>query len=144
MTYLYIGSKVGTKYYGWDSVGGVSTRGMKGHLAKAITYIPKSSKLFGEFLAWAKDLEAQGYLQNYKGTVLIQPYTSKVCAKCYQNTSKKKRTRDESKPYNDFTCTVCGGTIDLKNSVNKGTAEVLFYELASLAQLNEQVSAIDR
>jgi hypothetical protein len=108
MLYLYFAWKSECKYLSWDSIGGISTRGKKGALAQAITYLPKSRTQFTLFTEWAADLLEQGYLQNYEATIPVSPFNSQVCGHCFKQTGRREKTRMKGIPYDDFRCNSCG------------------------------------
>ncbi|MBA7625724.1 hypothetical protein ES703_33156 [subsurface metagenome] len=108
MLYLFVAWKVRAKYLAWDSIGGISTRGHKGALAQAITYLPKRKALYNEFKQWAEDLKQQGFLTHYKDTIPMSPFNSQVCASCFQQSGEAKRTRVNDIPYDAFQCKICG------------------------------------
>lgn len=108
MLYLFLAWKSDARYLAWDSIGGISTRGKKGALAQAITYLPKGKNQFELFTEWAKDLANQGYLQAYKATIPVSPFNSHVCGACFKQTGKRARTRVKGIPYDAFQCRECG------------------------------------
>lgn len=108
MTYLYVAWKTKAKYVAWDSIGGISTRGKRGALAQAITYLPKRKVLYDEFRHWASDLKVQGFLPHYEATIPVSPYNSQACSECFQQTGKQERSRVKGIPYDEFSCKKCG------------------------------------
>ena len=108
MIYLYVAWKTKAKYVGWDSIGGISTRGKRGALAQAITYLPKRKVLYDEFRRWASDLKVQGFLPHLEATVPVSPYNSQTCAECFQQTGKQEHSRVKDIPYDAFSCKRCG------------------------------------
>jgi hypothetical protein len=104
MVYLYATFRTGAIHVGWDSVA-VDTRGKRGTLARAITFMPKKKGLLREFQAWANDLKAAGKLPQFGGVVPVSPYTSQVCDECFARTGKQARTRAKQVGYHEFTCT---------------------------------------
>ncbi|MFX1258332.1 MAG: hypothetical protein ACFFAN_10755 [Promethearchaeota archaeon] len=108
MVYLYIAWKTKAKYLTWDSIGGISTRRLRGTLAQAITYLPKRKALYDEFTQWAQDLHSQGLLIHYQETIPVSPYNSQVCAHCFQRTGIQSKTRVKGIPYDEFHCRSCG------------------------------------
>ena len=108
MLYLYVAHKTGAKYVAWDGIEGISTRGTKGKLATAVTNMPKSKRLYDEFISWIDDLKKQGALPRYEDTVVVSPYTSRICSKCFKSTGKASRMVKRSVPWDEFECTVCG------------------------------------
>jgi len=126
MLYLYIAWKTDAKYLSWDSIGGISTRGTRGALAQAITYLPKRKGLFTEIRQWAADLHRQGYLPCYEEIVPVSPFHSQICAQCFQKSGKKRRTRARGIPYDEFQCRVCkrGTDSDRKITRHSNSARV--------------------
>ena len=108
MIYLYLGWKSQASYFGWDTIAGISTRNMNGALAQAITYLPKQKRLFIEFKQWAGDLRQQGLLPSYIDTIPVHPFTSQVCAECFQTMGEQARSRKKGICYHEFTCEICG------------------------------------
>ena len=108
MVYLFVAWKANAKYIGWDSIGGISTRGKQGALAQAVTYLPKRKGLYDEFRQWAADLKAQGLLAHYESTIPVSPFNSHVCASCFQQTGIQTRTRVNGITYDTFQCKNCG------------------------------------
>jgi len=108
MVYLYVAWKTKAKFLAWDAIGGISTRGQKGALAQAITYLPKQKALFEEFRQWALDLSDQGLLPRYQGTTPVSPFNSQTCGHCFQQTGKQKKTKVKNIPYDEFQCNNCG------------------------------------
>lgn len=106
--YLYIGYRTGAKYHGWDAIAGISPRGKRGTLATAITYMPKEKQLYSLFETMAESLHEQGLLPAYKGAILIEPLSSKVCGDCFAKTGKARHTRLKGTPYHDHICGRCG------------------------------------
>ena len=119
MTYLYVAWKTSAKYVGWDSIGGISTRGARGALAQAITYLPKRKNLYDEFRQWANDLKAQGILPHYETTIPVSPYNSQTCAECFQQTGKQERSRVKEIPYDAFSCKRCGRGSQSDPAINR-------------------------
>jgi hypothetical protein len=108
MIYLYLGWKSQASYFGWDKITGISTRNKNGALAQAITYLPKEKRLFTEFKQWVGDLKQQGFLPSYIDTIPVHPFTSQVCAECFQTTGEQARSRKKGICYHEFTCEICG------------------------------------
>ena len=108
MIYLYVAWKTKAKYVGWDSIGGISTRGKRGALAQAITYLPKRKVLYDEFRHWASDLKVQGFLPHHEATIPVSPYNSQACSECFQQTGKQEHSRVKDIPYDAFSCKRCG------------------------------------
>lgn len=107
MVYLYVGWKARARYYGWDSIKGISTRGTNGMLAQAITYLPKQKTLYDEFCQWASDLRVQGLLPAFEDVIPMSPFTSQTCASCFQRTGRRARSRMKGIPYHEFACKDC-------------------------------------
>ena len=107
IVYLYTAYRTGAKYIGWDTAQGISTRGTRGALAMAITYMPNRKALYDEFVAWAENLRALGFLSEYISTELITPFTSRTCAECFQSTGAMKRTLVQNENYHTVECSVC-------------------------------------
>lgn len=107
MNYLYCVHRTGATHAGWDSVA-VDTRGKRGTLAKAITFMPKKKGLMAEFEAWAMDAKEAGKLPRFVEVVPVSPYTSQACDECYARTGKQARTRSKDAKYHEFTCTTPG------------------------------------
>ena len=107
MVYLYAAYRTGAKYIGWDTAQGISTRGTRGALATAITYMPNRKALYDEFVLWAENLRTLGFLSEYISTEPITPFTSRICAECFQNTGAMKRTLVQNENYHTVECSVC-------------------------------------
>jgi hypothetical protein len=104
MVYLYCVYRTGATVAGWDSVA-VDTRGTRGTLARAITYMPKRKGLEAEFVAWANDLKEAGLLVGFDRVVPVSPYTSQACDECFCRTGKQQRKRAPGTGYHEFRCT---------------------------------------
>jgi hypothetical protein len=105
MVYLYLIYRTKASYAAWDGIQGISTRGKKGALATGVTYMPKDKGLYDTLLDWARDLKEQRFLPNYKGTIIISPYTSQCCSECYAHGRGMRRTRTNTTTYDEFKCT---------------------------------------
>jgi hypothetical protein len=119
MIYLYVGWKVRARYFGWDSIGGISTRGTNGMLAQAITYLPKRKALYEEFCQWATDLKEQGLLIAYEDVIPVNPFTSQTCASCFQQTGRRVRSRLKEIPYHEFSCMDCNRSTQRDSKVHR-------------------------
>jgi len=119
MVYLYVGWKTRAKYYGWDSIKGISTRGTNGMLAQAITYLPKRKALYKEFCQWASDLRDQGLLPAFKDVIPVSPFTSQTCASCFQQTGRRTRSRMKGIPYHEFACKECNRSTRKDSKVHR-------------------------
>ena len=108
MIYLYAGSQTRARYYSWDGITGISTRGKRGTLASAITCLPARKGLYERCLSWATDLKKQGFLPVFEQLIPISPFTSQACGPCFLATGKMKRTRKANIPYNAHECLKCG------------------------------------
>jgi len=109
MVYLYCLHRTGAVHAGWDAVA-VDTRGKRGTLATAITYMPKRADLMVEFASWAADLQSTGLLPRFDGVTAVSPYTGQACDECFAATGKQARSRKKGTPYHTFECTSCGTT----------------------------------
>jgi hypothetical protein len=56
MIYAYIARKTGASYFGWDEIQEMSTKGLSGRLATAVSYLPRQDGLKGLFIEWLQDL----------------------------------------------------------------------------------------
>ena len=112
MVYLYAAYRTKAQYLAWDNSQGISTRGTRGVLATAITYMPKRLALFTEFTEWAHDLKSLGYLPEYKATEPVSPYTSRICGECFSKHQTPTRSLENTKDYNRKKCKQCGRTVD--------------------------------
>lgn len=119
MLYLYVAWKTKAKYISWDSIGGISNRGKKGTLANAITYLPKRKDLFEEFKQWACDLKNQALLPHYENVLPVSPFTSQICASCFQRTGRQERNSLKDVPYDEFKCKSCGRNTQCSPKVNR-------------------------
>ena len=107
MVYLYAVHRTGAVHTSWDSVE-VTTRGTRGILANAITWMPKRRDLMAEFEAWAFDLVDSGKIERFEGVIPVSPCTGNVCDDCFACTGEMRRTRKTGIPYHAFECTACG------------------------------------
>ncbi|MHA2000353.1 MAG: hypothetical protein ACTSU9_19765, partial [Promethearchaeota archaeon] len=76
----------------WDALA-IDTRGTRGTLATAITYMPKRRDLMDELAAWVSDLQSAGLLPRFKDVVPVSPYTGQTCDECFAATGRQGRTR---------------------------------------------------
>ncbi|MBD3185753.1 hypothetical protein GF325_02900 [Candidatus Bathyarchaeota archaeon] len=98
MTYLYCLHRTGARHAAWDAIA-VDTRGKRGVLANAITYMPKRADLMDEFTSWAQDLKDAGLLPGFEDVTPISPYTSQVCDECLAESGVQARTRKKDIDY---------------------------------------------
>ncbi|MHC4229169.1 MAG: hypothetical protein ACYSW0_17215 [Planctomycetota bacterium] len=128
MVYLYCMKRTGATHAGWDSVA-VETKGKRGTLAKAITFMPKKKGLMAEFKAWARDLKDAGTLPRFEKVVPVSPYTSQACDACFAKTGKQSRTRSKETRYHEFKCTMSGcpskGTIANRHEVSARVSAIM-------------------
>ena len=122
--YAYLAYRIGAKHVGWDGID-VTTRGTRGKLAKAVTYMPKRKGLYHEFSETCSDLAAENLLPNLEGIHVANPYTSQVCDECLAKTGVAKRTRDPSTSYHRFKCTACGHEGDRDQVASRSSALLL-------------------
>lgn len=107
MVYLYAVHRTGAVRASWDAIE-VTTRGTRGRLANAITWMPKRRDLMEEFEAWAFDLVDSRKLERFEGVIPVSPCTGNVCNDCFARTGEMRRTRKAGIPYHAFECTACG------------------------------------
>lgn len=119
MIYLFIAWKTKAKYLTWDAIGGITTRGQKGALAQAITYLPTRKALFEEFRQWAQNLSDQELLPHYQDTIPVSPFNSQVCAHCLQRTGEQKKTKVKNIPYDEFQCRSCGRSTQHDRTIHR-------------------------
>jgi hypothetical protein len=119
MLYLYIAWKTKAKYLSWDAIAGISTRGLRGTLAQAITYLPKRKALYDEFKQWVQDLRDRGLLPHYQDAIPVSPFNSQVCAHCLQRTGAQSRTRVKGLPYDEFRCKSCSRSTHREPEINR-------------------------
>jgi len=131
MVLLYVAYRTGAMHVSWDGIVGIMTRGKKGVLAKAITYMPKQKELYDIFESWAMDLKKQGYLSNYIKTEVVSPFTSQVCGECYKRTGEMRRTLKKGLPYDEFECEVCGKLSDRHSNAAHVSALLLKHQVHS-------------
>ena len=128
MVYLYSIYRVGATHVGWDSVT-VDTRGKRGVLAKAITFMPKKKGLMAEFEAWVLDLKAAGKLPRFEKVVPMSPYTSQACDECFARTGKQAKTRSKDTKYHEFRCTTPGcpnhDTVENRHEISARVSAIL-------------------
>jgi hypothetical protein len=129
--YAYITYRTGATHVGWDGID-VNTRGTRGTLARAVTYMPKQKGLYRYFVDLCGDLSAEHVLTGLEGIHVTSPYTSQVCDECLARDGVARRTRDQSTPYHVFKCTACGsegnrhqvsarvGALLLKRNIEEG------------------------
>ncbi|TFG12848.1 MAG: hypothetical protein EU535_05720 [Promethearchaeota archaeon] len=141
MVYLYAGYRTKAQYFVWDSAQGISTRGTRGTLATAITYMPNRKHLFDEFVIWAQDLKEQGLLPHYQLTEPVSPFTSRVCAECFQKTGKMRRSLKPNTSYHNVTCSICGWKGDRHS--NSARVSALLLQNRLYVHTTDPVSAID-
>ena len=127
--YLYCIHRTGAVHAGWDALA-IDTRGTRGTLATAITYMPKRRDLMDELAAWASDLQSAGLLPRFKDVVPVSPYTGQTCDECFAATGRQGRTRKKGIPYHSFECTSCGAT----GNRHEVSARVSALVLQSMAQ----------
>jgi len=108
MLYLYGLHRTGAQYGAWDAIQGISPQGQGRTLAIAVTYMPKARGLLAVVQAWAADLQAQGWLPQFKGIDLVPLCSSEVCAGCVAQGRGLRKTRASGCPYHEFHCTECG------------------------------------
>ncbi|MHA1147366.1 MAG: hypothetical protein ACTSR8_03900 [Promethearchaeota archaeon] len=143
MVYLYVAWKAKAKYLAWDSIGGISTRGTRGALAQAITYLPKRKGLYDEFKQWAQDLSDQGLLPKYQGTIPVSPFNSQVCAHCFQRTGEQKKTKVKNIPYDEFCCKSCGRSTQQNPVINRHSNSARVSALLLKNQVHPQTNFIN-
>ena len=100
MVYVYIGKKTNARYFGWDDVSKLTTRGLRGSLALLVSYMPRETGLRGLFSEWANDL---GILFDPDNLIDVNPHTSKICWIC-----GKRTMRSLSDDYHIVKCGSCG------------------------------------
>jgi hypothetical protein len=125
MLYLFIAYKTGANYLSWDSIGGISNRGKSGALAQAITYLPKQKAQFELCKQWAEDLRTQQLLNNYKDIIPVSSFTSQICAHCFKNTGKLKKTLVKGLDYDIFQCKECSKTSNRHSNAAQVSALLL-------------------
>lgn len=133
--YAYLAYRIGAKHVGWDGID-VTTRGTRGKLAKAVTYMPKRKGLYHEFSETCGDLAAENLLPNLEGIHVANPYTSQVCDECLARNGVAKRTRDKSTAYHLFRCTACGHEGDRDQVASRSSALFLKRDIEEGEKLN--------
>lgn len=85
MLFAYVGRKICATNFGWDDISKITTKGLRGKLAKIVTYLPRKNGLKGLFEEWLEDIYGKG---NFK-IIEPSPYTSSICGYCSKNSMKK-------------------------------------------------------
>jgi len=119
MVYLFAAFRAKAKYLSWDSIGGISTRGKKGTLAQAVTYLPKRKVLYDIFRKWASDLHEAGLLPSYRDTIPVRPFTSSICGECMKPGLRQGAT------YDDIICPHCGHVGNRHSNAARVAAKLL-------------------
>ncbi len=85
MIYSYAAKKTSVTYFAWDDISEMSTKGLTGRLASAVTYLPRIDGLKGLFKEMLEDFGL-----NFNNIYETDARTSSICAECGSRTDSLK------------------------------------------------------
>lgn len=128
LLYAYLTYRIGARHAGWDGIS-VTTRGTRGSLAKAVSYMPKHKGLMDEYSMTCGDLARENFLPDLEGIHVAYPYTSQICDECLAKDGIARRSRDPSIGYHEFRCTACNQQGDRDHVASRVSALLLKREI---------------
>jgi hypothetical protein len=76
MIYTYVARKTRASHFGWDDISEMSTKGLTGRLASAVSYLPRQDGLKGLLEEWLEDFHLPREVRE------VDARTSHICSKC--------------------------------------------------------------